>query len=362
VFDTQRIDVRMDEAPMTLSSKKLTDHETDPLESTDRKLLNLLQWGFPITGRPWRAMGEELGVSEAEVMDRVRRLREAGIVRQTSPIFDTRKLGYTSALIAARVDPARLEQVAQTISRHPGVSHNYRREHELNLWFTLAIPPGADFEAEAKRITDIDGVECVRLLPTLKAFKIGLKLDMERDEQDLERDEPPKPKPTKPARPLTEDDKRLIRATQGDLPLLEAPFVPLAEEAGVSQEELFAWLAEMQSMGYLRRFAAILRHQKAGFTDSGMITWRVPEDRIEEAGRICATFPQVSHCYQRPTYPDWPYNLFTMVHARSRESCERLAEQLAKELKPLGITESAILHTTKEYKKVRVRYFVEDLC
>lgn len=333
---------------------------SDSLDPTNRKLLNLLQWGFPLVERPWRAMGETLGVGEAEVMDRVRKLREAGIVRQTSPIFDTRKLGYTSALIATRVDPDKLDAIAQTISRHPGVSHNYQREHGYNLWFTLASPPGADFETEAKRITDLAGVQCVRLLPTLKAFKIGLKLDMERDEQDLERDAPPQPKPTKPARPLTERDKRLIRATQGDLPLVGAPFEPLAKAAGVSQEELFAWLAEMQEMGYLRRFAAILRHQKAGFTDSGMIVWRVPEDRIEEAGRICATFPQVSHCYQRPTYPDWPYNLFTMVHARSRKSCKQLARQLAEELKPLGITESAILHTGKEFKKERVKYFVES--
>jgi len=329
------------------------------LDATDRKLLNLLQWGFPIVKRPWQAMGKELGVSETAVMERIRKLREAGIVRQTSPIFDTRKLGYTSALIATRVEPEKLDQIAQQVSQHPGVSHNYERHHHFNLWFTLALPPGSDFEAEAKRITNLNGVQSVRLLPTLRAFKIGLKLDMERDERDLKRDNPKKVKPTRPARPLTDRDKQFIRVTQGDLPLIEAPFAPLAEQAGVTQSEIFEWLAEMEAMGYLRRFAAILRHQKAGFTDSGMITWRVPEDKIEEAGQICATFPQVSHCYHRPTYPDWPYNLFTMVHARSRGSCEELADQLAEELRPLDITERAILHTGREFKKERVKYFVE---
>jgi DNA-binding Lrp family transcriptional regulator len=345
---------------MEKQPRREPSHTVEGLDDTGRKLLNLLQWEFPLIAWPWRELGVKLGLPEAEVLTRVRALRKNGMIRQIGAIFDTRRLGYTSALIAVRTEPAQLEHVAQALNRHPGVSHNYQREHEFNLWFTMAVPPGASLEAEVKRLTDLSGVEQVRLLPTIKLFKIGVKLDMERDEKDLDRDEAPVEKPTKPARPLTEQDKALIRVTQEDLPLVEEPFAQQAQQAGVPQEQLIAWLREVEAMGFMRRFAAVLRHHKAGFTDNGMLTWCVPAEKIEEAGRAAAAFPQVSHCYQRPTYPDWPYNLFTMVHARSRENCERIAEQIAETLKPFGVTQRAVLYTLKEYKKTRVKYFAES--
>jgi DNA-binding Lrp family transcriptional regulator len=335
---------------------------TQPAEGLDdinRKLLNLLQWEFPLVVRPWRVLGEKLGLPESDVLARLFALRKGGVIRQIGAIFDTRRLGYTSALVAVRTEPTQLDDVARALNRHPGVSHNYQREHEYNLWFTIAVPPGTGLEDEVTRITALPGVQQVRLLPTIKLFKIGVKLDMERDEKDLDRDEPPAAKPTKPARPLVEQDKALIRATQEDLPLVEEPFAQQAQQAGVSQEQLLAWLREMEAMGFMRRFAAVLRHHQAGFTDNGMLTWCVPPEKIEEAGRAAAAFPQVSHCYQRPTYPDWPYNLFTMVHARSRENCEAIAEQIAETLKPFGVTQRAVLYTLKEYKKTRVKYFAE---
>jgi chlorite dismutase/DNA-binding Lrp family transcriptional regulator/nitrite reductase/ring-hydroxylating ferredoxin subunit len=334
-----------------------TSKEHD-FDAQDKKLLNLLQWEFPVQSRPWKAVGEVLGESEAEVMGRVQRLRDLGVVRQISAIFDTRRLGYTSSLVAVHANPARLDEAAAVINRHPGVSHNYRRDHYFNIWFTIAVPPGADLEAELNRLTDAAGVEKVRILPTLKLYKIGVKLDMEQDETKLGKDTSTYNR-TREVRPLTERDKALIRAVQDDMPLVPAPFAAMADTAGISEAELFAWFEEMQAMGYLRRVAGILRHQKAGFTDNGMVTWKVPEEVIDEAGKIAASYPQVSHCYRRPIYEDWPYNLFSMIHARSRENCQEIADQMAKELASLGITEYAILYSTKEYKKDRVRYFVD---
>jgi DNA-binding Lrp family transcriptional regulator len=292
------------------------------------------------------------------VMRRIRRLRELGIVRQISPIFDTRKLGYKSSLVAVRADPERLEEAAAIINTHPGVSHNYRRDHYFNMWFTIAVPPEQDLETEVKRLTDRAGVIKVRLLPTLKMYKIAVKLNLEADETKLGKETSTYTK-AQEVRPLTERDKHLIRATQDDMPLVEEPFNLMAERAGISEDELVAWLEEMQSLNYLRRIAAILRHQKAGFTDNGMITWKVPEDKVDEAGRIAASYSTVSHCYRRPIYPDWPYNLFSMVHARSRENAEEIGRQIAEELRPLGVMEYAILFSTKEFKKDRVRYFVD---
>lgn len=331
------------------------DHELDPI---DKKLVTVMQFDFPVVSRPWQALGETVGTDEADVMQRIGRLRDLGVVRQISPIFDTRKLGYKSSLVAVRVDAERLEEVAAIVNSHPGVSHNYRRDHHFNMWFTIAVPPEQDLETELKRLTERAGIETVRMLPTLKMYKIAVKLNMEEDETKLARDTQTYTKASE-IRPLTERDKHLIRATQDDLPLAAEPFRLLAEQAGVSEAELFAWFDEMKSMNYLRRVAAILRHQKAGFTDNGMITWKVPEDKVDEAGRIAAGWSTVSHCYRRPIYPDWQYNFFSMVHARSRENAEEIGRQIAEELKPLGVNEYVILFSTKEFKKDRVRYFVD---
>lgn len=161
-------------------------------------------------------------------------------------------------------------------------------------------------------------------------------------------------------RALTESDKALVRVTQQDLPRVLEPFAALGSRAGVTAKALLAWLRGMEERGYLRRFGAVLRHRQAGFTENGMIAWRVPGARMEEAGEICATFPQVSHCYQRAVHPDWPYGLFSMVHARTRKNCEEIARRIAAELQPLGVTEHVILYSVNEFKKERVKYFLED--
>ena len=337
---------------------ELPERVDDQMDVIDKKLVNTMQWKFPVVSRPWQVLADEVGTTEADVLKRIGRLREIGVVRQISPIFDTRKLGYKSSLVAVRAAPERLEEAAAIVNSHPGVSHNYRRDHYFNMWFTIAVPPEQDLETEIKRLTDRAGVEKVRMLPTLKMYKIAVKLDMEQDETKVGK-ETQKYVKADELRPLTERDKELIRATQDDLPLVEEPFKLLAEQAGISQDELFAWFDEMQRMNYLRRVAAILRHQKAGFTDNGMITWKVPEDKVDEAGRIAAAYSTVSHCYRRPVYEDWPYNFFSMVHARSRENAQEIGRQIAEELKPLGVTEYVILFSTKEFKKDRVRYFVD---
>ncbi|PLS81563.1 MAG: hypothetical protein CYG59_05595 [Chloroflexi bacterium] len=343
--------------PLT-QERELPQRVDDQLDEIDKKLVNTMQFKFPVVSRPWQALAEEVGSTEADVMRRLAHLREIGVVRQISPIFDTRKLGYKSSLVAARVAPERLEEAAAVINSHPGVSHNYRRDHDFNMWFTIAVPPDHDLDAEVQRLTERAGVDKVRMLPTLKMYKIAVKLNLEEDETKLAKDTQKYVKAAE-VRPLTERDKHLIRATQDDLPLVEQPFKALAESAGITEDELFAWFADMQEMNYLRRIAAILRHQKAGFTDNGMITWKVPEDKVDEAGRIAAAYSTVSHCYRRPVYPDWQYNFFSMVHARSRENAEEIGRQIAEELKSLGVNEYVILFSTKEFKKDRVRYFVD---
>lgn len=326
----------------------------DQLSQTDKKLLNVLQWDFPLVEQPFAAIGEMVGLTEQQAIDRIAELKDAEIIREINAIFDTRRLGYKSSLVAVRAAEDKIDEVADVISEHPGVSHNYKRDHYFNIWFTLAVPPEQELEEELEKLTARSKAEKYRLLPTKHLFKIGVKLDMTKDEETLEPESHTK-KERLDRGPLTEEDRNFVRGTQNDLPLEPHPFDDMARRLGMTVDQLFSKLEEFQQAGLMRRFAAILRHQNAGFVANGMVCWNVPEERVMEVGEVAASFPQVSHCYQRPTYPDWPYSLFSMIHARNEEKCRRIAEKISEKT---GITDYAILFSTKEYKKERVKYFV----
>ncbi len=319
------------------------------MDETDMRLLDEMQASFPLERRPWDALGEMVGVPGWEVLERVRALKSEGIIRQISPIFDTRALGYRSSLVAAAVEPRRLEEAASVVNEYPGVSHNYEREHRFNLWFTIAVPPGRSLEEEVARLVSEAGIREYRLLPTIRMFKIGVQLRMGSGSIRKARQHERKQSP-----PLSDRDKMFVKVLQDDIPLSEEPFGAAAARLGVSQEEVLSWLRLAQESGWMRRFAAVLRHRKAGFVANGMVCWRVPDDRIEQAGVAAATFPEVSHCYQRPTYPDWPYNLFTMVHGKSRAECEQVAKRIST---AIDVKDYTILYSVREFKKERIRYF-----
>jgi len=325
------------------------------LDEMEKKLLNDIQWVFPLADRPYLEIAKNYGISEDEVMRRISGLKGAGLIRQINAIFDTRRLGYKSALIAFAVAPEKLDAVAEKINEHPGVSHNYERNHEYNMWFTLAVPPDSDMKDELDRMSALDGVVKYRLLPTLKMYKIGVKLDMVNDDAE-------KPKPTEEVKELnpdrleiTERDKEFVRELQKDLPVTREPFKEMAQNLGITTAELFAKAREYEKIGLMRRFAAILRHRDAGFVANGMVVWNVPEDRVDDVGFKLAAFPQVSHCYRRPVYPDWKYNVFSMVHARSLEAAEKMAVEMSEQI---GVSDYKILFSSREFKKERVKYFV----
>jgi siroheme decarboxylase len=329
------------------------------LDELDRKLLNLMQGSFPIAPRPYRHVAEQGGVGEQEVMDRVQHLLEKRIIRQVTPIFDTRALGYSSMLVAAKVDPEHPHRAAQVINAHPGVSHNYLRNHEFNLWFTIATEPDSKLglEGTLEVLAREAGAESVRQLPTLRLFKIRMDLEMEGGTDALSSSAEVKEPIELEPQPYDELDIAVIRALQGDMPVVEEPFAPAAAALGMSQERLLDHLARMQERGLLRRVAAILYHRRAGFSANGMGVWKVPDDQIFDIGCRMAAVRGISHCYQRPTYEDWPYSVFTMAHGRSKEQCDAILDAIAEQT---GIHERATLYSSTEFKKIRLLYFTED--
>jgi DNA-binding Lrp family transcriptional regulator len=330
------------------------------LDDTDRRLLNLMQGQFPIAPRPYQHVASEAGLPETEVLSRVQRLLEQRIIRQVTPIYDTRALGYSSMLVAAKVDPENPWRAANVINEHPGVSHNYLRNHEFNIWFTMATEPDSPLGMEQTLVTlaELAGAESIRQLPTLKLFKIRMDLEMEAGTDKLAAPlgEAVAPAEIEP-QPYDEFDKAVIRATQGALPVTSEPFAKAAAELDISQDQLLAHLEAMVERGLLRRVAAILFHRRAGFSANGMGVWKVPEEQTLEMGMQMSAFRGISHCYQRPTYEDWPYSVFTMAHGRSKEECDAILDSIAA---ATGITDRATLYSSTEFKKIRLQYFTGE--
>ncbi len=316
------------------------------------ELLYEMQNAFPMTQRPFKVVADKLGSTEEEVLALVQQLKEEKIIRQTSAIFDTKRLGYKSSLVAFKVDEEKIDEAAAIINRHPGVSHNYLRNHDYNIWFTMAVAP--DSKLGLEKTIDIlkeqTGAEDGIVLPTLKMFKISVKMDTTGKRAKKEKVKKLAHKEIE----LSPQHIAVIKELQKDISVTQEPFREATEKLGLDHDAFFAIADELKESGVMRRFATILNHRKAGFGANAMSVWSVPEEKGEEIGRQMAEFSAVSHCYLRPSYPNWPYNLFAMIHGKSQEECDSLIEEMAKES---GLTEYGKLYSTVEFKKQRLVYF-----
>ena len=329
------------------------------LDELDRKLLNLMQGSFPLAQRPYAEVARAAELTEEQVLTRVQQLLDDRIIRQVTPIFDTRALGYGSMLVAAKVDAVNPWAPAKIINSHPGVSHNYLRNHEFNMWFTLAVESDSrlGLDGTLDVLAELTGAQSIRQLPTLQLFKIRMDLEMEGGTKALTSEGVAQEPVDLEAVPYDDLDIAVIRATQGDLPVVSEPYAEAARTLGMEVEKLLEHMEGMHERGLLRRVAAILYHRRAGFSANGMGVWKVPAQDIAELGPRMASFRGISHCYERPTYEDWPYSVFTMAHGRSKEECDAVLDAICEQT---GITERATLYSSTEFKKIRLLYFTGE--
>jgi len=337
------------------------DGSAIPLDEADKRLMNLLQSRFPLDPEPFAIVAAEAELELDDVLARTQRLLDGRIIREITPIFDTRALGYESMLVAAKVDAENPQRAARIVNAHPGVSHNYLRTHNFNMWFTIATPPDSELglQGTLEALMAETGAESMRELPTLTLFKINMNLEMEKGTDALAAAVEAAPPRELEPQPYDEDDIALIRALQGPMEATARPYDAAAQELGISTEQLLDRLRAMVDRKILRRVAAILYHRRAGFSANGMGVWKVPEDEIMTTGAKMASFRGISHCYQRPTYEDWPYSVFTMAHGRSKEECDAILDSIAEEC-GMGPDDRATLYSSTEYKKIRLRYFTDD--
>jgi DNA-binding Lrp family transcriptional regulator len=332
-----------------------------PLDDLDKRLMNLLQSSFPLVPEPYTEVAAAAEVPVEEVMTRTKRLVDERIIREITPIFDTRALGYESMLVAARVDAEHPHRAARIINEHPGVSHNYLRTHDFNLWFTIATPPDSKLglAGTLTALQRLTGADSIRQLPTLTLFKINMNLEMEQGTDALASSIDAAPPRELERQPYDDVDVAVITALQGPMEVLPRPYDAAAAELGMPVSNLLEHLQGMVDRKILRRVAAILYHRRAGFSANGMGVWKVPADNILETGGRMAAVRGISHCYQRPTYPDWPYSVFTMAHGRSKEECDAILDRIADEHSLHG-EDRATLYSSTEFKKVRLHYFTRD--
>jgi len=335
------------------------------MDETDKRLLDAIQDDFPLIDEPFHKLASLLNISSDDVIMRLKRLKSDGIIRRIGAIFDSKKLGYFSTLCAMKVPPHRVGEVAKIVNGYTGVTHNYIRDHDYNMWFTITARPQQELEKVIAQIKENSGIGELMELPAVRMFKIRVRFPMSelktQDSRHKTQDWKLKTGDLRlenvpgSAAILAAVEKNIIREVQGDIPLYR-PFETIADKLGIEVEELREKIQKMRAQGTIRRFGAIVRHRNLGFRANAMGVWIVPDNRAEEVGVKMAGFPQVSHCYQRPIRPGWPYNLFTMIHGKSTGECEKTAKLISENT---GIKDYCLLYSTRELKKASMKYFTE---
>jgi DNA-binding Lrp family transcriptional regulator len=333
----------------------------DGLDEVDAILIDEYQSGFPITERPFRAVGAELGIDEAEALDRVRRLREDGIFRRFGAVLNPPVIG-ASTLAAVSAPEERFDEVADIINGYQQVNHNYRRDHEWNMWFVVTA---ASLERRDEILADIEARTglAVLNLPMLTDYYIDLEFPVVNgDRFAREGFEETAVDATaiseNAAAALSDLDRRLLVEIQDGFPLTLTPYRDVADAIDAPVADVLAAIEDLLEQGCIKRVGCVVNHVVTGFDANCMVVWDVPDDELDSRGEHVGRMPAVTLCYHRPRRPDqdWPYNLFTMVHGRDPDAVDAVVDELAADHLPY---EHERLYSTATLKQTGAQY--EDL-
>jgi DNA-binding Lrp family transcriptional regulator len=327
-----------------------------PLDLADILLIEELHGGFPLSDRPFAEVGARLGMGETQVLQRLHRLLARGMLTRFGPLFHIERAGGLFVLAAMAVPEADFDAVAALLHGMPEVAHNYRREHRLNMWFVIAAETPAAAQEALGRIAFATALQ-VHAFPKEREYHVELRLPLRSAACALDLPAP-KPAPAAPVprddRPLNEFERCLVAATQSGLPLVERPYEAVAATLGTDAAAVRQTLADMLARGLIRRIGAVPHHVRLGFTANGMSVWDVDDAQVDALGEAVGRLPGVSHCYRRPRRPGWPYNLFAMLHGRSRTSVHAQARAIAELLGP-ACRSHDILFSSAVLKKTGLR-------
>ena len=314
------------------------------------RLLNEFQRDFPLCPAPFAELAARLGVGEKVVLSGLEKLRREGKISRVGAVFAPKRIG-ASTLAAMAVPPEKLASVAAAVNRFPEVNHNYEREHRYNLWFVVTAGSEGRLQATLGAIEKAAGYPLLAL-PLLEEFHIDLGFPLQGSV--------PKSVATArevhPVAPIGEAERRLVSVLQEGLPLFIRPFALIAERIGASENEVLSRIGNWLEDGAIKRFGVVVRHHELGYTANAMLVHDIPDARVGELGRALAEEPAVTLCYRRPRrLPDWPYNLFCMIHGRERAEVESIIADLRRRHGLEGCAHDVLFSLTR-FKQNGARY------
>ncbi len=328
------------------------------LDKQDKELLQLLQDNFPVEKRPWTNLGKTLGIPEDEVLSRVQRLSSDGFIRRLRTILDAKKLNTcSSTLMAMKVPEEKMDGVVNVVNEYMSVTHNYRREHDYNLWFTVTTCGGKDLGStvdEIKRRTGIMEHDILDL-PTTDVFKIDVRFKFTNGGlKAMTGNSNGNSNGNTNMNNADKINKAIIHSTQERIPLVNEPFAEIAKETGISQDEVIARLQELISVGVIKRLGISVNQRKVGIVANAVVAWKVPREQVKRVGNMLSTYKEITHCYERVTVPGkWEHNLFTVIHGYNRESVEELAKMMSE---ALGISDYLVMFSNGQFKRTSVMH------
>jgi DNA-binding Lrp family transcriptional regulator len=311
--------------------------------ATDLFFADRWQREFPLTERPFLDIGFSAGIDEDDVIATFERLLGGDVISRVGAIVRPRTIG-SSTLAALSVPSSRMEHVVSVVSEEPLVTHNYEREHALNLWFVITGPDAGAIDRAIERIENRTGLSVVNL-PLLKAYHLDLGFALTQPrKRSAARDTPVMYRPDL-------RDRSLLAAIEDGIPLVARPFKEVAERIGIDESVVIHRLQQLLQSGIITRFGCVVRHRTLGFTANAMTVWNVPDAVVDVVASHVVKNPGVTLCYQRRRHSSvWPYNLFCMVHAKSREEALTTVADLNATAE-IGLYEQAVLFSTRCFKQ-----------
>ncbi len=331
------------------------ENNTDSTLQANDALIGSIQVDFPITPHPFHALAERIGSDERTVIDDILKLSETGLIRSIGPVFEPRKLGYVSTLVAVKIHQDRVAELAAAMLDIKEITHNYLRNNDINLWFTITAANKNILENLIKWVDKFPGVEEVYNMPTKQVFKINAVWNTAPAMRRKMKVEQNKKIETNSTAMLNIREKKLVRALQNNFPVVNNPFRLIASSIGSDEEDVIRTVNSWIETGVIRRFGARLNHRKLGYAVNYLVAWEAPN--IVKIGKKFAEYDWVSHCYLRDSHINWPYELYTMIHARTEHEASRHIKTMNEAARGARMQK---LKTLYELKKTSMKYFMED--
>jgi DNA-binding Lrp family transcriptional regulator len=336
----------------------LDDDWRADLDAVDAALIDGYQSGFPVAERPFRTVADDLGIDESDALERVRRLREAGVFRRFGAVLNPPVIG-SSTLAAVSAPEERFDAVADVINGYRQVNHNYRRDHEWNMWFVVTAASREKRDAILAEIEERTGCEVLNL-PMLTDYYIDLEFPVVNDdafarESAAATDASATRISEAAVGGLSELEAALLVEIQAGFPLSSTPYRDIAAAIDADTHAVLEAIKRLLADGCIKRIGCVVNHIVTGFDANCMVVWDVPDDELDARGESVGRLPYVTLCYHRPRRPEqgWSYNLFTMIHGRDADAVDDKIDELAAEHVPFHHER---LYSTATLKQTGARY------